>query len=59
MKGWKKVMMHRWILDKTGPKIKNQFLKIFFRNKWGKRREIPRIANKSFKQLWKEKSRLD
>ncbi len=59
MKGWKKVMMHRWMLDKTGPQIKNRFLKIFFRKKWGKRREIPRIANKSFKQLRKEKSRLD
>jgi len=57
MKGWKTVMLHRWMLDKTGPKIKNRLLKIFFRKKWGKRRELPRIANKSFKQLWKEKSR--
>jgi len=59
MKGWNKVMLHRWILDRTGPSIKNRFLKIFFRKKWGKRREIPRIANKSFRQLWKEKSRPD
>jgi L-lactate dehydrogenase complex protein LldF len=56
MKGWKKVMLHRWILDRTGPNITNHFLKTFFRKKWGKRREIPRIANKSFKQLWKEKT---
>ena len=59
MKGWNKVMLHRWLLDRTGPSIKNRFLKIFFRKKWGKRREIPRIANKSFRQLWKEKSRPD
>jgi L-lactate dehydrogenase complex protein LldF len=57
MKGWKTVMMHRWMLDSSGPNVKNRFLKIFFRKKWGKRREIPRIANKSFKQLWKEKSK--
>jgi L-lactate dehydrogenase complex protein LldF len=57
MKWWKRVMLHRWMLDKTGPKMKNRFLKTFFRKKWGPRREIPHIADKNFKQLWQEKYR--
>ncbi len=59
MKGWKMVMMHRWMLDKSSPKMKNRFMKRFFRKKWGPRREIPKIASKNFKQLWQEKYKLN
>ena len=55
MFGWKKVMLNRWMLDKTGAGLKNRFLKIFFKKAWGKRRELPQIAKKNFKQLWEEK----
>jgi L-lactate dehydrogenase complex protein LldF len=57
MSGWKTVMLNRWLLDKTGAAIKNRFLKIFFRKPWGKRRELPQVAKKNFKQLWTEKQR--
>jgi L-lactate dehydrogenase complex protein LldF len=57
MFGWKKTMLHRWILDSTGSALKNRFLKMFFRKTWGERRELPRIAKKNFKQLWSEKQR--
>jgi L-lactate dehydrogenase complex protein LldF len=57
MYGWKKVMLNRWMLDKTGSGMKNRFLRIFFRKHWGKRRELPKVAEKSFKQLWQEKYR--
>ena len=55
MKGWKFIMMRRWVLDKPGSKIKNRVLKTWFAKSWGPRRELPRIADKSFRQLWAEK----
>jgi L-lactate dehydrogenase complex protein LldF len=54
MFGWKKVMMNRWMLDKTSSGLKNQVLKMFFRKAWGPRREIPFIQPKSFNRQWKE-----
>jgi len=57
MKGWKTVMMNRWILDKTGPRMKNRFLSLYFHKWWGPRRELPKVAEKSFKQLWQEKNK--
>ncbi|MCX6244581.1 MAG: lactate utilization protein B [Bacteroidetes bacterium] len=55
MKSWKKVMLKRWMIDKTGSRLKNRFFKMFFRKMWGPRRELPRFADKNFKQLWQEK----
>lgn len=55
MSAWKKVMLKRWIIDKTSSGMKNTAIKMFFRKPWGPRREIPHIAAKSFNQLWREK----
>ncbi len=55
MKGWKFIMKRRWILDRPGPGIKNRVFRIGFRKWWGPRRELPKIADKSFKKLWTEK----
>ncbi|MGE5424494.1 MAG: LutB/LldF family L-lactate oxidation iron-sulfur protein [Syntrophothermus sp.] len=55
MKGWRMVMLHRWMIDKTGHKTKNRFMKIFFSKAWGKRRTLPKFAEKSFKELWQER----
>ncbi|MGA3014540.1 MAG: lactate utilization protein B [Bacteroidales bacterium] len=55
MKGWRTVMLHRWIIDKTGSGIKNKAFKIFFKKWWGPRRELPKFAEKNFKQLWLER----
>ncbi len=55
MRGWKMAMLHRWMIDKTGYKTKNRFMKMFFRKPWGKRRSLPKFAEKSFKQLWQER----
>jgi L-lactate dehydrogenase complex protein LldF len=56
MKGWKTMMGNRWIIDKTGSKLKNRFLRMFFAKWWGPRRELPKFADKSFKQQWLERS---
>lgn len=56
MKGMKMVLMRRWMVDKIGSKLKNRFLKMFFRNLWGHERNLPRFADKNFKQLWQERN---
>jgi L-lactate dehydrogenase complex protein LldF len=53
-KGWKTVMMHRWMLDKPGSNLKNRMIRRFGRKIWGPRRSLPRMAQKSFRELWKE-----
>lgn len=51
---WKKMMMNRKTLNK-GSSVKNFMLKQFFKSSWGERREFPKIAEKSFNQLWRER----
>jgi L-lactate dehydrogenase complex protein LldF len=52
---WKKAMLKRGLMNKGGAKAKNFVLQNFFRKSWGDRRELPKIAEKSFNELWKEK----
>ncbi|MBE0646378.1 MAG: iron-sulfur cluster-binding protein [Bacteroidales bacterium] len=52
--GWKYAMLHRWVLDKPGSSIKNSIVRRFGKNLWGPRRMLPKIAQKSFKELWQE-----
>ncbi len=54
VKGWKKVMLNRKLLDITGGKTKNLFASLFFKNAWGPNRELPKIADKSFNKRWLE-----
>jgi L-lactate dehydrogenase complex protein LldF len=51
---WKKAMLKRRTMDKGGAKLKNFMLSQFFKKQWGTRRELPKVAPKSFNQLWKE-----
>lgn len=51
---WKKAMMKRELMNKGGSKTKNFVIQNFFRKSWGSRREMPRIAQKSFNEQWKE-----
>ena len=52
---WKYVMLHRWTLDKTGSGIKNRMISSFARKSWGPRRTLPKVAPKSFRELWSER----
>lgn len=56
-KMWKKGMQKRSLMDFLGGKTKNFFLKRFFKKSWGKYREMPTIAAKSFAKQWEEKKR--
>ncbi|QJD96473.1 lactate utilization protein [Mucilaginibacter robiniae] len=51
---WKRVMQSRKLTDFLGTGIKNFFLKTFFKDSWGQRRELPQVAEKSFAQRWAE-----
>jgi L-lactate dehydrogenase complex protein LldF len=51
---WKKMMLSRKTLNK-GMGIKNFMLKQFFKTAWGERREFPKLSDKSFNQLWRER----
>ncbi len=55
VKAWKMVMLHRWMIDKPKPGMKNRMIHRFGRKMWGPRRTLPKIAPKSFKELWKER----
>jgi L-lactate dehydrogenase complex protein LldF len=51
---WKKMMQKRKTMNK-GASIKNFMLKQFFKTSWGERREFPKLSEKSFNQLWRER----
>ncbi len=53
--GWKTGMMKRKMMDMFGGKFKNLLLKTFFKKSWGKHRELPKVAEKSFSEQWKDK----
>jgi L-lactate dehydrogenase complex protein LldF len=53
---WKKAMLKRSMMDKGGAMLKNFMLKQFFKKQWGNKRELPKVAPKSFNQLWKERN---
>lgn len=52
---WKKAMLNRKLMNGGGSKIKNFFLRNFFRSSWGERRELPEVAPKSFNEMWKNR----
>lgn len=51
---WKKMMLNRKTLNR-GAGVKNFMLKQFFKTAWGVRRELPKVVDKSFNQLWRER----
>ena len=51
---WKKIILSRKNMNK-GASIKGFMLKQFFKASWGERREFPKLADKSFNQLWRER----
>ncbi|WP_316811310.1 LutB/LldF family L-lactate oxidation iron-sulfur protein [Pedobacter heparinus] len=54
---WKTSMLKRSRMDAFSGKIKNFFLKFLFKKIWGKYREMPVVAPKSFAKLWREKTK--
>ena len=42
-------------MDMFSPKLKNIGLQMFFKNAWGTRRELPKFAKKTFRDMWMER----
>ncbi len=54
---WKKAMESRKLTDLFGGKIKNLALRTLFKNAWGKYREMPNVAERSFAQRWADEQK--
>ncbi len=54
--GWTKTMMKRNRMDFFKASYKNFVLRTFFQKLWGPRREVPKVAPKSFREMWIEKN---
>lgn len=54
-KGWKVTTMSRTLTDLAGGGLKNFAMNTFFRRAWGKNRELPVFADRSFSRQWQEK----
>ncbi|SEL32879.1 LutB/LldF family L-lactate oxidation iron-sulfur protein [Parapedobacter koreensis] len=54
-KGFTFAITKRRIIDLFGGKLKNLILHRFFKKAWGKHRNLPQVAPKSFAQQWKER----
>ncbi len=57
MWGWRVAMQRRWMMDMVGSGIKNFMIEKLFAGSWGKRRKLPKMQKKSFKQIWAEKQK--
>lgn len=44
-------------MDMFNAKLKNIGIQLIFKNAWGSRRELPKFANKSFRDLWMERDK--
>ncbi len=56
-KAWKMGMMKRKMMDMLGGNWKMRLIKIFFKKSWGKNRNLPLVASKSFSKQWEEKNK--
>lgn len=54
VKTWEKVMLKRKFLDMFGGKTKNILASFFMKKSWGNKRNLPKIAHKSFNKRWLE-----
>jgi len=52
MSSMKKFLSKRKRMDMFNPKLKNIGMQLIFKNAWGSRRELPKFAKKSFRDMW-------
>ncbi len=56
---WRKAMLSRKLIDFFGGGTKNFFMRLFFKKTWGRHREMPTVAEKSFAQQWQEMNKSE
>jgi len=52
MSSMKRFLSKRKRMDMFNPKLKNIGMQMIFKNAWGSRRELPKFAKKSFREMW-------
>lgn len=57
MWGMKKILLNRKIMNMGGFGVRNYVFKKVVGKQWGPRRDLPKLAVKSFNTLWKERER--
>ena len=57
MGGMKYMLYKRKRMDMLNPRFKNLGMRLVFKNAWGSRRELPKFAHKSFRQMWNESNK--
>jgi len=55
MNRMKTYLSKRKRMDLLNSRIKNIGIQIIFKQAWGSRKELPRFANKSFREMWMER----
>jgi L-lactate dehydrogenase complex protein LldF len=50
-------MLKRSRMERGGATFKNFMIRRFFKDAWGARRDLPKVAPKSFNQVWRERSK--
>jgi len=54
VKIWERVMLKRKLLDFFGARTKNMMASLFMKKSWGTKRNLPKVADKSFNKRWLE-----
>jgi L-lactate dehydrogenase complex protein LldF len=52
----KKFLSKRKRMDMANSRLKNLGMQLFFKGAWGSRRDLPKFARKSFRELWEERN---
>ncbi|MCD4698491.1 MAG: iron-sulfur cluster-binding protein [Bacteroidales bacterium] len=55
MSGMKIFLAKRKRMDMFNPRLKNLGMQMFFKQAWGSKRELPKFAKKSFRELWNKR----
>jgi L-lactate dehydrogenase complex protein LldF len=51
-KRWRYFMRRRWALDRAGTRLKRLIMGGSLKKEWGKRKQFPLLASRSFRELW-------
>jgi L-lactate dehydrogenase complex protein LldF len=52
---FKTAVMNRKTMERGGAGLKNFFISAFFKGAWGDRRDLPKMAPKSFNKQWQDR----
>jgi L-lactate dehydrogenase complex protein LldF len=54
---WAQAMLRPKLMNLAGKKVKDKVIAKIFKDSWGKRRDNVQFAEKSFRAMWKDRSK--